>query len=461
MEHELTLWKCHARNFFRSFHQGKETRLTLVGLLGGMFACLMIGFYLAGVYAYQYQAAYNWMSLGLGLALASGFFSGLLPSSGSQSFEALPLTRRALLWDTIAGTLRFPLVFALVLIMPYYLGYSQHGFYTAWEISLAILVVLVATVSTHLLGVTAARIVKTITRHTFIRFLAIISLAIVGLEFFSEPNAITTSLAASFDSITYGELVLVLLGSLGVTGAAVSLIEYLHPADRSTTHHRYWELLTRQRNFRGVFSLGESSFVRHLLLHLRNAKLHLRLAIVFLLYFLFMWIWQQILPAAEAVGFLLMGVAVGLLGFYLSFRSGKKTAVFLQNHQHLPLNTYKQIRGSWAASAVVLLIFAGLVGQYTLESAELAALQQLGLMILAAIGIHNFSFALGFRSSQEEGAYVDQGYGIFLVLASYVLVFITHQSIVILPTAQGWILMMLWALGYSWPLAGLSRASRA
>ncbi|QQG50064.1 MAG: hypothetical protein HZB70_00545 [Candidatus Berkelbacteria bacterium] len=421
----------------------------------------MAGFYYIGASAVG-EGSTAFLSVNLALLITIGFFVGITPLRTSMAITQLPISRRAIQWDGIIGLMRLPLVITLVMTVPFYVGRSSNGYYSFVEILLLILSILVVALSCYIAANSASQLLKALTHNSFVRFMAMISVLILMLEFFSRSNQAVSALERTFNSISSGEALLVILASVGIIGAAVTAIEASEPVITKHRRSPFWSLMTHHRNFNNIPSLGESVFIRELLFFLRNVTTHLIIAVILVLFLL-----TQALGASlfnsPVLGFLILGVALGLISYFVSFPSGRRFYASGVRLSHLPLNRRQTYWGSFAASGLITVLLGGVLAQLALEQLEMAGPLTLLVLVSIPLSLHCLAFNSGVRvgDRNDELTLLDEGLGIILIFASIAFALVLFSFLNGAKPSEAIAISVVWALVYSFGGLLLLKNSRA
>ncbi len=436
---ELILWRCWLHQFTRRLgpSEGERTGLVVIILLA--LLALAVTFFFAGTYVGRYPLAHEWINFSLGLVFGAGLLGSIRSVHAPASFVMLPIKPHSVVSNEILTGLGYPALIALIVTVPFYVGTGVGSYYVWTDYALLTLTTLALLGATYMIGVATARAVTFATRHSFVRFMAIIAVIILTLEFLIEPNVVTTALGATLNSISVSEAVLVLLLSLGVTGVSVALLEQIEPPFGIEKRPRYWGVLTRGRNFRATFSQRESALIQELLLFARNADLHQWLAGLLILFLITQFIISSALPQFPSFQVALHGAIIGALGYFIAFQTGLRQTKWGRRHFFLPNSGSAIINGRFLAALAISLIVQALVVQSS----------PLGAAFTLSIGavIYAFMYWCGYYSSQT-GTSRPLGWALLATMLGTIMLLVISSFIDIANQTQALTILTLWAGAY-------------
>jgi hypothetical protein len=419
-------------------------------VIAAALGILIVSFYVAGVAAERLQVGFNWAALGTALALSSGFFCGIMPRRFAPSLLLLPVSQHVLVWDNVMTSLRYPVLISLVVIIPSYLGQASSGYYGVAEYVLLFVVVLSLMISVHIGAFATAQVVRRLTGHVITRLSALVAFVALAVYLLLRASVFTNALGEVLGSVTWSEASLVLIGSLGVVGSAMAMIELLPPRITATRFYGEWNLAARQRNFRVAFSLNEAHFIREMLFSLRNVKLHQRLALLLIFFLLLTWLGANLAPLLPQAGMLVLAATIGVVGFSVSFRGGQRLEIIRQRLFHLPTKTALNGWGAFMLPAIITTFFAVVMAHYFFSLYGSYDTVSLIVLTVTALAVHWLAFNIGRFVGQhnDDLSYADEGYGILIILLSVLLVTVSTGLLGRSYTPEVLVVAILWALFY-------------
>ncbi len=360
MNEEIILWRYRLAGFLE--HLGKSTverLLTSVILIGTLLAFVAL-FYTIGQYAGQYETSFRWVSLGLALVFMAGFLGHIRPNSIQNSLAFLPISQKTITWHNISAGLRFPLLVGALLLIPFFIGKNANWFYSTADVVMLTVATLGLLIAGYLAAVATALGIRTVTRHAFIRLLAIIAIFVLVFEFLVGQNVLTDTIELTLQEVNRSAIFLLLTGSVGASGVAVALLELCDPLPSEYQPHRYWTIIQRTRNLRATFSQYESSFFRTLLQAVRSPQLHLRLVLMLLVLVAFRAILVGTVPQYPSLQIALHALGMGVVAYLICFANGQETVKFEQRFFHLPIQGKQCLVGTYLATILIYTIVTSL-----------------------------------------------------------------------------------------------------
>lgn len=393
MSDELILWRFRLTNFLNLLgRNAAEQFVTGVVLLTGFVGFVLL-FYTIGQYASLSETNYQWAGLGLAFAMAAGFLTHIRPLHFQGSVLFMPISPHTMTWHNISAGLRFPLIIGAVMIIPFFLGKNSSWFYTSADFLFLVVGTIALLVAGYLSAVALALGVRTITHHSFIRLLAIVALLILGFEFLAGSNPLVAAIEQTLLTVDRTALYVMLLGSVGVSGVAVSLIELCDPLPIEHQPVRYWSILQRVRNLRATYSEVEATLVKTLLGLIRSPQLHMRLLLTLGCVVIFRSILITTVPQYPSLEIALHALALGVGAYLVTFSSGQATVATEQQQFFVPTTPAKVVAGSYLASLTAYTLFISLF----LTSSPLPSI----LMYTVALVIGSVAFVFGRRQAQS------------------------------------------------------------
>lgn len=360
MNDELILWRFRIANFINLLGRtATEQWLTGIVILTA-FSGLITVFYTIGQYANLYETAYQWVSVGLAFTMLAGFLTHIRPLNFRGSLLFMPLSPQTLTWHNISAGLRFPLMVGLLMIVPYYIGKNSNWFYTSADLTLLIVGALFLLAAGYLTSVAVALGVRSVTRHSFIRLLALVAVLILGFEFLITPGDLLNAVEQTLLEVNRTAVFLLIVGSIGVSGVAVSVIELCEPLPAEHQPIRYWGLLQRTRNLRATYSEVEAALIKSLLGVIRSPQLHIRLLLILLFVVAFRAILVAAVPQYPSLEVALHTLALGFASYVLMFLAGQSTLAAEERWFFVPITPQKVVIGTYLGSLIVYTLFVSL-----------------------------------------------------------------------------------------------------
>jgi hypothetical protein len=394
MNEEVILWRYRLAGLLKELGNNAAERLILSVIASAVLVALVALFFTIGQFAAQFETSYRWVSVGLVFTFCAGFLTHLRPIHLQRSLSFLPLAPRTITWHNISAGLRFPVLIGAMVIIPYFVGKNTNWFYSVTDLLSLIVGTLSLLVAGYLTSVALALGIRTVTRHTFIRLLALIATLVLAFEFLVGPNLVTSALEQTLLEVNRTAILLLAIGSLGVCGAAVALIELCDPLPNEQQPHRYWNFFDRTRNFRATYSEIESSLLRTILSVIRTPLLHLKLSLLLLFLIVFRAILSSTVPQYPSLEIALQALGLGLAAYILNFSIGQQAIGLEQKLFFTPTQNRKTAIGSLLGSLIVYILFISLFSAENLLGNWLTAI------IALVIGVVGYLF--GRREAQAE-----------------------------------------------------------
>jgi len=360
MNDELILWRYRLASFFNllgktAVEQLLTGTIALLALVG-----LVVLFYTIGQYATGYTANYQWVSIGLALTFLAGFLSHIRPLTLQNSLLFLPLGSKTITWHNVSAGLRFPVIASAALVIPYFVGKNSNWYYTSADLVVLVVGTVALLTAGYLVAVAVALGIRTVTRHSFIRLLAIIAVLVLAFEFFVGPNAVIAAIEQTLLEVNRTAMFLLLIGSLGVSGVAVALIELCEPLPTEHQPRRFWSVLQKTRNFRATFGEAEAAFIRSFLAAVRQPQLHLRLLLLLIFLLAFRSILVSTVPQYPSLQIALHALGLGIAAYLICFSAGQESVKSEQKLFFVPSNKQRTVTGSYLATLAVFGLFISL-----------------------------------------------------------------------------------------------------
>ncbi len=451
MADEIVLWRLRIQAFVHSLGRSTSERFLIASFALASLVGLATLFYGIGQYAENDTPGIRWVSIGLAFTFCAGFVTHLRPMSMYRALPFLPVHPKTVTWNSISAGLRFPLVVGFVVLLPYFIGNNQDWFYTAADGVTTACGLLAVLVAGYVSAVAAALAIRSLTRHTFIRLLAIIATLILVFEFLTGGSQVTAVIEQTLAGADRFATLLLAIASIGLTGVAVALIELCQPLPIDQPRLKYWGILHNNRNYRAVYEQAEAGMVRTILGFLRNPSLHLRLVLLLLFSVTLQAILVGAIPQYPTLQIALLGITLGLASFILPFSQGRASVMFENRLFFAPVDNRRNAIGSYLGSIVVFGLFAALF----------AANNPLGplttIVVTALTGTLGFWFG---RREAQSATLNSTTWLIVLVALPTIFVVVTGSLIDIAPPGYYLATLAGWSVAYLVLLNVLGRQPR-
>ncbi len=445
MNTEKIFWKILFKRSTRSLSVNKSTRWLLGGTFSIVLALLALVFFAVGRNAVGQDWSTSWLTLGALVVVYIGLISGLLPIRSQASFKFLPISPLAFLWHHLVTTFRYPVLIATIYFLPFYFGQMSNWFYGWPDYLFLTCSLIIFTISLHVFAYGITHTLRRLVKHPLIRAAVFAGILVIVTNLAIGSPAIFRFFGSSFDSPTTNELFLVILGSLGLIGLAISIVEALGFEIASLSiPKRFWALLTRHRNFRASFGITESALYRTVINFLRNGALHQRLAAVLAIFLASNWLMNLIGISSVNAYILLLSVTTGLIAYFISFKTGFEAQIFSQNYRHIPFTLRKTLLGSFAGSLIGLFLVGSLPGALTIQQLNLSGsvtMIVLGMITFLAVG--TVAFILG-RWAAAKNSWLEVS-PIVIIVISAIMFWLSSGFSKDVPTLTTISILTLWA----------------
>lgn len=392
MNEELILWRFRLAGFIKELGKSSVERVIIFVFALAVVVAMTALFFTVGQYAALYEANYRWVSVGLAFTFLAGFLAHIRPIHLQPALSFLPLTPRTITWHSISAGLRFPVIAGAMVVVPYFVGKNTNWFYSTADLLTLIVGTLTLLIAGYLASVALALGIRTVTRHTFIRLLAIIAILILSFEFLVGTNPVSNAIEQTLLEVNRTAILLLTLGSLGVCGGAMALIELCDPLPNEQQAHRFWSVFQRSRNLRATYSEIESSIIRVILSVIRTPFLHLKLVLLLLLLLVFRAILTSTVPQYPSLAIALQALGLGLSAYILNFSIGQQAVRLEEKLFFTPTQNKKTAFGALVGALVVYVLFISLFSTQNLLGNWLTA--------VIALVIGTVGYLFGRREAQ-------------------------------------------------------------
>ncbi len=392
MNEEVILWRFRLAGFMKELGTSSAERFIVSLITLAAITALIALFFTVGQYASLYETNYRWVSVGLAFTFCAGFLTHIRPVHLQRSLGFLPLAPRTITWHSISAGLRFPLVAGTLVLVPYFVGKNTNWFYSTTDLITLVVGTLALLIAGYLASVAIALGIRTITRHTFIRLLAILAILILLFEFLIGPNAVVNAVEQTLLEVNRTAILLLALGSLGVCGAAIAIIELCDPLPNEQQPHRYWSFFGRTRNLRAMYSEVESSLIRVVLSLIRTPLLHLKLTLLLLFLVVFRAILASSIPQYPSLEIALQALGLGLAAYVINFSAGQQAVQLEEKLFFTPTQNRKTALGTMLGALIFYLLFISLFSTQNLLGNWLTA--------VTALVIGTVGYLFGRRQAQ-------------------------------------------------------------